>query len=232
MNNHSERQLRAIQDEYREKISLHNTFEKQQLALVAGVDIAYWTNEETDYGVCCIQVLDYQTKKVVEAVEYVGEVTFPYIPGYLAFRELPLIKEAIKKLTSAPDLYMFDGNGYLHHRNMGIATHASFELEKPTIGVAKTYFKVGNVDFTMPENKKGAYTDIIVDGTIYGRALRTRVDVKPVFLSCGNWIDLDTATEITMYLVEKDSRLPVTTRYADLATYEARRMYNNNSEGK
>ena len=83
---------------------------------------------------------------------------------------------------------------------MGIATHASFYLEKPTIGVAKTYLKIGNVDFMMPENKLGAFTDIVIDGEVYGRALRTRENVKPVFVSCGNWIDLDTATKITCIL--------------------------------
>ena len=120
---------------------------------------------------------------------------------------------------------MFDGNGYLHSRHTGIATHASFYLEKPTIGVAKTYLKIKNVDYNMPENKIGVYTDIVIDGEVYGRTLRTRKDVKPIFVSCGNWIDLDTATKITMHFVEKDSRLPITIRYADLATHEARRKY-------
>ncbi|KSU82096.1 Endonuclease V [Fictibacillus enclensis] len=223
MDNKVEEKLNVIQHQLRKKIHCENNFSLDELKLVAGVDIAYWSDNEVDYGVCCIQVFDYLTKKVIEEVEYVGKVEFPYISGYLAFRELPLIVKAVQKLKNTPDLYMFDGNGYLHIRNMGIATHASIELGKPTIGVAKTYSKIKNVNFTMPPNSKGTFTDIVVDGEVYGRALRTRVDVKPIFVSCGNWIDLNTATQITMHFVEEDSRLPITIRYADLATHEARK---------
>lgn len=223
MDNKLEEKLNAIQHHLKSNISLKNNFQLDEIKFVAGVDIAYWTVENDDYGVCSIQILDYLKKEVIEEVECIGRVEFPYISGYLAFRELPLIVKAVQKLKNSPDLYMFDGNGYLHGRNMGIAMHASIELGKPAIGVAKTYSKVSNVNFTMPQNLKGAFTDIVIDGEVYGRALRTRVDVKPIFVSCGNWIDLDTATKITMHFVEEDSRLPITVRYADLATHEARR---------
>ncbi|GAB6088102.1 hypothetical protein JCM11672_33740 [Alkaliphilus crotonatoxidans] len=89
-----------------------------------------------------------------------SKIEVPYIPGYLAFRELPLVQEAAKKLSNQPDIYMFDGNGYLHHRHMGIATHASFFLKRPTIGVAKSYFKIQATDFEMPKNEVGEYTYI------------------------------------------------------------------------
>ncbi|MED1568066.1 endonuclease V [Bacillus paramycoides] len=223
MSNAFENELNIIQNQLVSKISLQNSFRLDEIQLVAGVDIAYWSESNIDYGVCCIVVLDYQTKEIIEQVEYMGEIEFPYISGYLAFRELPLILETVNKLNNIPDLYMFDGNGYLHSRHMGIATQASFDLEKPTIGVAKTYSKIKNTDFIVPKNKVGAFTDIVIDGEVYGRTLRTRVDVKPVFISCGNWINLDTATEIIMYFVEKNSRLPITTRYADLATHMARK---------
>ncbi|KMQ16998.1 endonuclease V [Bacillus mycoides] len=223
MNNAFENELNIMQNQLASKISLQNSFRLDEIQLVAGVDIAYWSESNIDYGVCCIVVLDYRTKEIIEQVEYMGEIEFPYISGYLAFRELPLILETVNKLKNIPDLYMFDGNGYLHSRHMGIATQASFDLAKPTIGVAKTYLKIKNKDFVVPKNKVGAFTDIVIDGEVYGRALRTRVDVKPVFISCGNWIDLDTATEITMYFVEKNSRLPITTRYADLATHMTRK---------
>ena len=225
MDNTLKNKLNTIQNSLRTKICLKNKFQLDEINLVAGVDIAYWSDTDVDYGVCCIEVFDFSTKEVIEQVEYVGEIEFPYISGYLAFREFPLIMKTVEKLKNRPDLYMFDGNGYLHSRHMGIATHASFDLGTPTLGVAKSYLKIGNVDFIMPENKVGAYTDIIIDGEVYGRALRTREDVKPVFVSCGNWIDLNTATEITMHFVKKDSRLPIPVRYADLATHEARRRH-------
>ncbi|MFJ7731522.1 endonuclease V [Lysinibacillus sp. NPDC097231] len=213
------------QNDLRERISLQNNFLKNQINLVAGVDIAYWSKNNKEYGACCIQVFDFSSKKLVEQVDYMNEITIPYISGFLAFRELPLILEAVKKLKTNPNLYMFDGNGYLHKRHMGIATHASFYLDKPTIGVAKTYYKIDNIDFIMPENIAGAFTDIVIDGEIYGRALRSRKDVKPIFVSCGNWIDLDTAINITMHFIENQSRLPITTRYADLATRQARKLH-------
>lgn len=215
------------QNELRKRISLQNNFSEDQIKLVAGVDIAYWGENNNEYGVCCIQVFDFCSKKLVEQVDYMDEITTPYISGFLAFRELPLILEAVKKLKTNPNLYMFDGNGYLHKRNMGVATHASFYLEKPTIGVAKTYYKIENTDFIMPENITGAFTDIVIEGEVYGRALRSRKGVKPIFVSCGNDIDLDTATKITMHFIEKDSRLPIPTRYADLATHQARKLHQD-----
>ena len=82
----------------------------------------------------------------------------------------------------------------------------------------------------MPENEVGAYTDIIIHGEVYGRALRTRKDTKPVFVSCGNWIDLDTATKITMSMVTPESRLPVPTRMADIAVRDLRRILSPEEE--
>lgn len=102
------------------KISLKNRFIVENIKLVTGVDIAYWTINEVDYGICCIVIVDYKTKRVIEKVDYMSKIEVPYIPGYLAFRELPLVQEAAKKLSNQSDIYMFDGNGYLHHRHMGM----------------------------------------------------------------------------------------------------------------
>ncbi|MDI2586573.1 endonuclease V [Psychrobacillus sp. NEAU-3TGS] len=221
----SEELFKVEQEKWIPEISLKNNFQLADIHLVAGIDIAYWTEGKADFGVCCIVVIDYISKQIVEEVEFCGQIDVPYIPGYLAFRELPLVKEAVKKLQSKPDLYMFDGNGYLHFRKMGIATHASFYLNKPTIGVAKSYLKIKDTDFYMPNNEAGSFTYIKVDGEIYGAALRTRKDVKPIFISCGNWIDLETSIIITLHFVENNSRLPITTRYADLATHESRKKF-------
>lgn len=82
----------------------------------------------------------------------------------------------------------------------------------------------------MPKNEKGNFTYIEVDGEIYGAVLRTRKDVKPIFISCGNWRDLETSIEIALHFVEKNSRLPITTRYADLATHESKRKHINKND--
>ena len=194
------------------------------LSYIAGVDVAYWGGAGMESGICCIIVIDFETKAVVEKTYSTGKITIPYAPGYLAFRELPLVLKAAKKLSKTPDLFMFDGNGYLHPRHMGIATHASFYLNTPTIGIAKSYYKIDGVDFTMPKNEAGAYENILVNNEVYGRVLRTHKDVKPIFISCGNYIDLETTTEITMNLINDESRIPIPVRLADLETKRLRKQ--------
>lgn len=205
-----------------------NNFKVEELKLIAGIDLAYWEGPAgSTYAVCSVVIVDFDTKEVVERQSAMGEIKVPYIPGKLAFRELPLIKETISKLQSKVDLFMFDGNGYLHENNMGVATHGGLEPEfggVATIGVAKTYYKVTGEDFIMPENEAGAYTLIQKDGITYGAAVRSRKDVKPIFVSCGNNIDLETSIEVTLALVTKESRLPVTTRFADLETHTQRSL--------
>ncbi|PIC66154.1 endonuclease V [Sporosarcina sp. P21c] len=218
----------AIQTCLKEKISMVNRLTATDIKFIAGVDVAYWEDEGIEWGVCSIIVMDYATKAVIEETNSTGIVVVPYIPGYLAFRELPLVIEAARKLQHAPDLFMFDGNGYLHPRHMGIATHASFFLNKPTIGIAKSYLKIANVEFEMPENRTGSYVEIVINREIYGRVLRTHQDVKPIFVSCGNYIDLPTATTITKELLNSESRLPIPVRLADLATKRNRRRLRDN----
>ena len=91
------------------------------------------------------------------------------------------------------------------------------------IGVAKSYFKIDGVDFTMPANEQYSYTDIVIGNEVYGRVLRTHKDVKPIFLSIGNKIDLDTATQITNSLIANEGHIPLPTRLADIMTHEIRK---------
>ena len=216
-----------FQNELNKFISSNNTLLPEKIETAAGVDLAYWIEDGTEYGVCCITVIDFESKQIVENVHCVGKIEFPYIPGCLSFRELPLILETTKKLKQEPDLYVFDGNGYLHPRHMGIATHAAIYLNKPAIGIAKSYYKVYDTDFVMPNDKEGAYTDIVIKDEVYGRVLRTHKGVKPVFISVGNFIDLDTSTNIIQSLVAKESHIPVPTRLADLETHKMRNLYRN-----
>ncbi|MEH7626153.1 endonuclease V [Bacillus subtilis] len=207
------------------KINLSTSINLDSINTCAGVDLAYWEQNGEPYGVCSIIVIDADTKEVIEKVHSMGKISVPYVSGFLAFRELPLIIEAAKKLETEPDVFLFDGNGYLHYNHMGVATHAAFFLNKPTIGIAKTYLKIKGCDFVMPENEVGAFTDILIDGEVYGRALRTRRDVKPIFLSCGNYIDLESSYQITMSMISHESRLPIPVRLADLETHVLRTFY-------
>ena len=219
------------QNELRDRIEAADKFKFGDVKLVAGVDLAYWNRGDDEYAVCCIIVIDFDTHKVIEKKQYSGKIEVPYMPGFLAFRELPLILKTVELLETNPDVFIFDGNGYLHPRHMGIATHASFYLNKPTIGIAKTYFRVDKkTDYTEPENEAGSYTDIVIDGEIYGRALRTHKDVKPVFISIGNFVTIDTACSLALKLTDKESHIPLPTRLADLETHIARENEKNMTE--
>ena len=219
--------IKAMQEEFlkqqnalRDRIEPVDKFDMDSVKRIAGVDLAYWNQDDAEYAVCCIVVIDADTHAVIEKQHVCGKIEVPYMPGFLAFRELPLILKTAELLENAPDIFIFDGNGYLHPRHMGIATHASFYLNKPTVGIAKTYFRVDQkTDYTEPESEAGSYTDIVIDGEVYGRALRTHRDVKPIFLSIGNFVSLDTACALAMKLTDQESHIPVPTRLADLETH-------------
>ena len=219
-----------IQNSLKNNIVIKNN--NDNFKTIAGVDLSYYKNNNIEIGFCSIFVLDYNTKEVIENKYTIGKVNIPYIAGCLAFRELPLIIKTVKKLECIPDLYIFDGNGYLHPRNMGIATHASFYLKKPTIGVAKSYYKFFEFDFKNIENKFGAYKDIIYNNIIYGRVLKTQKDVKPIFVSIGNYIDLERCTSIVLDFITIESHIPLPIRLADIQTHKLRKEYILNNKGE
>ena len=193
------------------------------IQLVAGADTAYWKDGEVERGACCVVVIDASTHEVAETASSHGLVTEEYMPGLLAFRELPLFLETFSKLEHIPEVVVFDGNGYLHPRHMGIASQASLEIGLPCFGVAKTFFDYCGEGFEMPEDRVGAFTDIVVDGEVCGRALRTSRGVKPVFVSAGGLIDLDSATDITMGLLSSEGHVPIPTHLADIETKRLRK---------
>lgn len=193
---------------------------------VAGVDLAYWSGS-AEYAVCCIVIIDVESRRITEKRWSAGRVDFPYVPGCLAFRELPLVAETAAKLARKPDIYLFDGNGILHPRRMGLAAHASFYLDAPTIGIAKHCFKVDGAEFTEPDTEKGSVSDITRDGELLGRAVRTQSGVKPVYVSIGNRMDIDTAVRLALALTDNESRVPIPTRYADLETHIMRKELQN-----
>lgn len=214
------------QQELFKRIDFANRVVLPDINIIAGADIAYWNKDGKEYAVCCIVVIDYRTHKVIEEASYTANVNVPYIPGCLAYREIPVFMEIYQKISNVPDVIFFDGNGYLHPRHMGLAVHAGILLGKITVGIAKTYYKICNVDFEMPENIAGAYSDIVINGEVYGRALRTHAGVKPVFVSTGNKISLDMAVHMANELTGKESHIPIPTRLADLMTHKERKKYN------
>ena len=219
------------QNELIKGISVVDAFDPDKLKTVAGVDLAYWKEGDEEWAVCCIVVIDFATHEVIEKKQFTGRVEVPYMPGFLAFREIPLVLKTVEQLENMPDIYFFDGNGYLHPRHMGIATHASFFLNKPTVGIAKSYFRVDRkTDYVEPENEAGRFTDIVIDEETYGRALRTHQNVRPIFVSVGNYVSLDTACKLALRLTDRESHIPIPTRLADLETHVARE--NEKTKGK
>lgn len=225
MENRSDTESLFIEEQKKllSKINLNNQVDISKLQYVAGVDLAYWKENDVEYAICCIVVINFKTKCIIEKKYYKSQIEVPYIPGCLAFREIEPVLKTVELLEHEVGLYIFDGNGYLHPRHMGLATHAGILLDKPSIGVAKSYFKIGNTVYTEPAREAFAYQDIVIDNEIYGRVLRTHSNVRSVFLSVGYQVDIDTATDIIKAFVTKDSHIPIPTRYADIMTREMRK---------
>ena len=224
----TEAELIAIQEDLAKKIDLTNRLSVSQIRTIGGVDLIYTTDKNgNEVALCSIVVMDFRTLEIIDVANGAAFKPIAYHPGFLSFREIPAMLAAYKFLWCKPDVMMFDGNGYLHYRHMGLATHAALMLGVPTFGVAKSYLKIEDVDYIMPPNEVGSYTDIVIKGEVYGRALRTRKDVKPVFVSCGNWLDLDTTTVITLSLITPESRLPTPTRQADINSRASKKMLVN-----
>lgn len=191
--------------------------------IVCGIDIAYKGN----LAAAVIIAMDQSTKKIKEIVYHVDEVSEPYVPGMLAFRELPLILKAWEKLTLDPEVVFFDGNGMLHPRRMGIASHASFFLEKPTVGIAKTYLLGDHIALGPGQ---GEFEYIKDQEEVIGAIVRTQTEVKPVYVSIGNYLTLDDAIRLSMEQVGKISRLPEIVRQADTYSRKVLREYIQSSK--
>ncbi|MET9951229.1 endonuclease V [Streptomyces sp. NPDC006339] len=176
---------------------------------VTGVDVAY--DDERDLVAAAAVVLDGRTLDVVEEATAVGRVSFPYVPGLLAFREVPTVLAALDRLTADPGLLVCDGYGLAHPRRFGLAAHLGVLTGKPSIGVAKNPF---TFTYAQPAEDRGAFGDLVAEGETVGRALRTRAGVKPVFVSVGHRVSLERACAHTLHLTPR-YRLPETTRHAD-----------------
>ncbi|MFJ3223414.1 endonuclease V [Streptomyces sp. NPDC086783] len=205
----TEEQARATQDELRARVVRDEPGPAPGSGHVTGVDVAY--DDERDVVVAAAVVLDAATLDVVAEATAVGQVSFPYVPGLLAFREIPTVMAALDALPLAPGLVVCDGYGLAHPRRFGLASHLGVLTGLPTIGVAKNPF---TFTYEEPGARRGSASPLLADGEEVGRALRTRDAVKPVFVSVGHRVDLDTACAHTLALTP-EYRLPESTRRAD-----------------
>ncbi|GHG30671.1 endonuclease V [Streptomyces hydrogenans] len=176
---------------------------------VTGLDVAY--DDARDLVAAAAVVLDAGTLEVVEEATAVGRVSFPYVPGLLAFREIPTVLAALDALTADPGLLVCDGYGLAHPRRFGLAGHLGVLTGRVSIGVAKNPF---TFSYEQPGGERGDFTPLLAQGEEVGRALRTRRGVKPVFVSVGHRISLANACAHTLALTPR-YRIPETTRRAD-----------------
>jgi len=178
---------------------------------IAGMDISVEKTLGTAQG--AVVVLSYPELRVVETKVIQGKVDFPYIPGLLSFRESPLTLAACEKLSITPDLVLVDGQGVAHPRRCGLASHLGLFLDIPTIGCAKSLLCGSHKE---PGVEPGSYAEIVDKGETIGAALRTKPGTKPVYVSIGHRIDLQTAIYWVMQCC-RGYRLPEPTRLAHLA---------------
>jgi deoxyribonuclease V len=196
----------ALQREMAGEVIADRPLDMGAIRLVAGVDVSV----REGISQAAVVVLTFPGLALVETVNHQLPTPFPYIPGLLSFREGPVLEEAFRKLRHEPDVFIFDGMGRIHPRRIGIASHMGLWLQKPTIGCGKTYF-IGEV--IAPPPPRGSYTDLTDRGEVIGVTLRTKTNVKPVFISVGHLCDLPSAVAVVMRCTTK-YRLPEPIRMA------------------
>jgi deoxyribonuclease V len=188
-----------------------------RIRLVGAADVTYVGEKEA--VAAAVVVADLATGRVVEERTAIGRTAFPYVPGYLTFREGPAVLAAWKKLSRKPDVVLFDGHGIAHPRRLGIASHIGVLLDVRSVGVAKRRL-VG--EHAEPGPLRGDWS-LLTDGEeTLGAVLRTREAVKPVFVSVGHRADLTSAIALVLRLCTR-YRLPDPARRAHQLTRELRR---------
>ena len=181
---------------------------------VAGVDIGI--RGDTARG--AVVVLSWPGLEELESVVAEQPVRFPYVPGLLGFREVPCLLEAFERLKTRPDVALVDGQGLAHPRRFGVACHLGVVLDLPTVGVGKSRL-VG--EHREPGPRRGARVRLLHEGEVIGAVVRTRDGVKPLYVSIGHRVDLDTAVRLVLRSARR-FRLPEPIRAAHLAASGSR----------
>ena len=208
-------EARALQGELASRVVAGPALDLGGVRYVAGADVS----TERDRAFATVAVLDFPGLSVVEVQGFEAALEFPYVPGLLAFREIPSVVGALQKVETAVDAVIFDAQGLAHPRRMGLASHIGLFLEVPTVGCAKSVL-VGK--YEEPGVEKGSTSDLVHRGEVVGRVVRTREGVSPVYVSVGNGLDLVSAVELVLACCTK-YRLPEPTRQAHNAANRLRR---------
>ncbi|MEG3939143.1 MULTISPECIES: deoxyribonuclease V [unclassified Microcoleus] len=202
----------AIQEHLRPLVITENQLET--VRYVAGVDVGY--NSADSVSLAAVTVLSFPDLQLQQQSVVRSPTAFPYIPGFLSFREVPAVLDALENISLKPDLILCDGQGLAHPRRFGLACHLGVLTGIATIGVAKTRFIGEHSEVGL---ERGSWQPLLEDGSIVGAALRTQTGVKPIYVSIGHRINLISAIEYVLRCTPR-YRLPETTRSADRLTAE------------
>ena len=205
--------LKKEQLELSKKVLIKDELKK--IKTIGGCDQAFFDNKI----VSAIVVMDYESLKVIEFKHAILDVKIPYIPGFLSYREAPAIVEACSKLSDKPDLLLVDGNGILHPRWIGLASHVGLLLDIATIGVAKKLL-IGDVD----ENS------VIVEKEIRAKVLKTKEGSKPIYVSPGHKVSMRTAIKVVKHTLNEAHKLPEPLHEAHKLANKIRKRDTPNSE--
>lgn len=195
-----------VQEKLRERVVLEDRL--GAVRTLAGLDVHADPRQETARAAAAL--LSFPALEPLEEVTAERPVAFPYIPGLFSFREIPPLLDALAKLRQSADLFLCDGQGYAHPRRFGLACHLGVLLDLPAIGIAKTIL-VGRHDPLPAE--RGAWRPLVDAGEVVGAALRTHAGVRPVYVSVGHRVSLETAIGIVLQAAPR-YRLPEPLRRA------------------
>ncbi len=211
-----------LQESLRASVELEDRF--GEIRFVAGADMAF--DPETEVAFAGVIVYRFPGLEEVERRTARRKLRFPYVPGLLSFREGPVLLGAFARLQTEPDLILIDGHGRAHPRRFGIACHIGIVFDKPTIGCAKSLL-VG--EHQEPGKKAGSATPLMLKGERVGVVFRTRDDVRPIYVTTGHRVSLDSAVRLVGQCVD-GFRLPKPTREADHYVRDLRRAYQVSRE--
>jgi deoxyribonuclease V len=206
LENFTPAQAIALQQSLRHQVISADQF--GPLQRVAGVDVGF--EQGGRVARAAVAVLSFPELELVETSLALQPVTFPYIPGLLSFREAPVVLAALSRLSAPPDLLVCDGHGFAHPRRFGLACHLGLLAALPSIGAAKSRL-LG--EYVPPPDERGAWQPLLDAGEVIGAVLRTRPGTKPIFISIGHRLCLETALDLILRCTTR-YRIPEPTRQA------------------
>lgn len=208
-------EARRLQGELAPRVVEGPPLDLSGVRYVAGADVS----TQGDEGFATVAVLSFPRLEVVEVKGHEAPLAFPYVPGLLAFREIPPVVGALEKIETDVDAIIFDAQGLAHPRGLGLASHLGLFLGVPSVGCAKSRLTGTHEE---PGPQKGDATDLVHRGKVIGKVVRTRKNVSPVYVSVGDKVDLGSAVQLVLACCTR-YRLPETTRAAHDAANRLRR---------